>query len=97
MNNNEKNLNIIRKNNLNIYNINFFYLSFNRRVNFFYFESDIINIDNLLIKQKKYYANLQISKNLYNRYYFRNFKEFFKLDSFNNFQYRLTYFKFFYF
>lgn len=67
----------------------------NKSDNFFYLEDDLIS--NSLIKYKKYYSNLQISKNIYNRYYFRVFKEFFKLDSFNKFQYRLIYFKFFYF
>lgn len=62
---------------------------------FFYLIDDLIfasvNLENNCV------ANLQISKRMYSRHYFRNFKDFFKLDIFNDFHYCLVYFKFFYF
>lgn len=75
-----------------------YYLQLKNQINFFYLEDDLANTSSYLLSSgKKYFANLRISKNIFRRYYFRNFKNFFKLDIFNDFHYYLIYFKFFYF
>lgn len=88
-------LNIISEKNFKVI---LYYLQLKNQINFFYLEDDLVHTTNCSLSfNKKYFANLRISKNIYSRYYFRNFKDFFKLDIFNDFQYCLVYFKFFYF
>ncbi len=91
-------LNIILKN-LKTYSLNLYFLQQKKNKCYYYLNDDItIYACNIFSRlQKKYVANLQISKNIYNRYYFRKFKNLFKLDVFSNFRYCLFYFKFFYF